>query len=168
MQDLAAQRKEAFLNGAAIAGAPADRVGDGAFSIVRVCDDGPGRRKLAIKRYEPRGDAIALQHLNNELALAGRIRHPNIIGPGAVRKLGGDCVEIQMEFASGGHLGEYVKRAKYSSRDGSAMSDVEAGALFVGLVDAVAYLHANGISHGDLKLSNAMLDGPIVRRPAAL
>ena len=52
---------------------------------------------------------------------------------------------------------------RYASRDGSALRSEEAGALFLGLVDAVGYLHANGLCHGDLKLSNVMLDGPILR-----
>ena len=160
-QELAAQRKEAFLQGGAAAvAAPSGRVGDGAFSIVRVVD---GQPKMAIKTYEPRGDAIALQHLNNELALAGRMRHPNIIGPGAVRRRAGDSVEIQMEYAADGSLADYVKKAKYASRDGSPLAESEACALFAGLVDGVAYLHGNGITHGDLKLSNAMLDGAVVR-----
>ena len=89
-----------------------------------------------MKTYNPQGDPIALRHLHNELGLAGRIRHPNIIGPGTVTKLDGDRVEIEMDHADGGSLASYVKRAKYASRDASALPEAEAAALFVGIVDA--------------------------------
>ena len=164
MRDVEAQRKHSYLLGGSdpTSDAPKRRVGDGAFAIVRV-ERGADGRQSAVKMYDPQGDETALRHLKNELALAGRIRHPNIIGPGAVQRLGGDRVEIRMDYASGGSLADYVKRAKYASRDGGPLGDEEAGALFVGLVDGVGYLHSNELSHGDLKLSNAMLDGPIVR-----
>lgn len=161
----AAQRKKDFLLGSADAEvAPSGRVGTGAFAAVRAVRGGAGGKQLsAVKTYDPQGDPIALQHLRNELALAGRIRHPNILGPGKVTELGGGKVEIAMDYASGGSVADYVKRAKYASRDGSALPEAEAAALFIGLVDAVAYLHSSEVSHGDLKLGNAMLDDGIVR-----
>jgi len=157
----AERRKKDFLAGVADA-APSGRVGAGAFSVVRI-KRGPSGKLMAVKTYDPKGDPIALQHLQNELALAGRIRHPNIIGPGGAVKLGGERVELTMDYADGGSLADYVKRAKYASRDASALPEAEAAALFVGLVDAVQYLTSNEVSHGDIKLGNAMLDGGIVR-----
>lgn len=157
-------RKEKFLIGGAapVSDAPSGRVAQlGAFADVRV-EQGRDGKRTVVKTYSPTNAQVA-QHLQNELALAGRLRHPNIIGPDTVSKLDDGRVEIRMEYAAGGSLADYLKRAKYSSRDGRALPGEEAGALFIGLVDAVAYLHSNELAHGDLKLSNAMLDGPIVR-----
>lgn len=164
MQAEQENRKEKFLLGAngPTPNAPAGRVPQlGAFANVRV--EQVGGRQQCFKMYDPQGDPQALQHLKNELALAGRMRHPNIIGPETVKKLGGDRVELCMDYAAGGSLADYVKRAKYASRDGSALPAEEAGALFIGVVDAVSYLHSNELCHGDIKLSNVMMDGPIVR-----
>ena len=162
--ELRARRKQQHLlgSGPAAPAAPAGRVGDGAFAIVREVARAGGVRR-AVKTYEPNGDTMALRHLENELSLAGRIRHPNILGPDEVRRLGGDSVEIEMDYAAGGSLSDYLKRAKYSSRGGAALPETEAAALACGLVEALLYLHHHGISHGDVKLGNAMLDGGIVR-----
>ena len=149
---IAAKRKAAFLSGSEVPVSDANRIGEGGYAFVRL------ERGLAIKTYDPSlssGDPAAATHMQNELALAGRLRHPNIIGPGAVRRLGGGCIEIEMAYATGGSLAEYLKRAKYASR--TPLPEAECAALCRGLVDAVCYLHQNGIAHGDLKLSNAML-----------
>ena len=160
------QRKQEALAGSAESAAPYGPVGTGAFAVVRVAT-GPDGKQVAIKTYNPQGDPIAQQHLQNEIALAGRIRHPNIIGPGTVTKLGGERVQITMDYADSGSLSDYIKRAKYGKRDVGALPDllpeIEGAALFIGIVDAVLYLHSCELSHGDLKLANAMLDRGIVR-----
>jgi len=160
------QRKQEVLAGSGEGGTPYGPVGTGAFAVVRAATGSDGSQ-VAIKTYNPQGDPIAQQHLRNEVALAGRMRHPNIIGPGTVAKLGGERVQITMDYADGGSLSDYIKRAKYGKRDVGALPDLlpegEAAALFVGIVDAVLYLHSCELSHGDLKLANVMLDRGIVR-----
>jgi serine/threonine protein kinase len=158
---LAVDRKEAYLLGGNALVAPDGQVGKGGFAIVRLADDG----RTVVKTYPGASeDPITQRHLQNELALAGRIRHPNIIGPGRVARPSSDRVEIEMEYAPGGSLGDYVKRAKYASSTGSALPESEACALFQGVVDAVAYLHANELQHGDIKMGNVLLDGRHVAR----
>lgn len=144
-----------MLLGGAAGAAVADRVGSGAFAAVTLVQR--GGQTLALKTYDPRGDPAALRHMQNEVALAGRLRHPNIIAPGAVRRGSDGRVELEMEYAGGGSLSDYVKRAKYSSRE--PLPEREASALVYGLVEAVRYLHAHDVCHHDIKLNNAMLDG---------
>lgn len=155
------QRKDEFLrNGAPQV--PPNEEGkfvpiSGALAAVRIVDR--NGVKLVVKTYDPRGnDAAARAHLQNEMALTGRLRHPNIIAPQRLSKLGDGRVEFEMEFASGGSLADYLKRAKYAAR-AKTLPEPEAAALLLGLVEAVRYLHSNGIAHGDIKLGNAMLDG---------
>ena len=114
MQDEQEKRKDKFLlggGGGSAPDAPAGRVAQlGAFANVRV--EQAGGRPRVKKTYDPQGDEVALQHLKNELALAGRMRHPNIIGPDTIQKLPGNRVELSMDYAAGGSLADYVKRAK--------------------------------------------------------
>jgi serine/threonine protein kinase len=56
-----------------------------------------------------------------------------------------------------------LHQERHACWDGSALPAEEAGALVIGVVDAISYLHSNELCHGDIKLSNVMMDGPIVR-----
>jgi len=158
--DEVAARKHAFL-----AGQPepseqpsADRVGTGAFAVVR-CATGPDGKPVALKTYEGlRDNPAAVEHAQHEAALAGRLRHPNIIAPRAVRREGADRLVIEMEYAAGGTLGDLVKRAKYGV-GGLRLHEPEIRGLFLGIADGVAYLHGKGICHRDIKLNNVLLDG---------
>ena len=159
--DAAAQRKAAFLGNGAMSAA--DRVVpiSGAIATVRIVErDG---QQLIAKMYDPTASPSTKQHLDNELALAGRLRHPNIIAPRRAVRLDDGRVELEMEYASGGSLGDYVKRAKYAAGGHRGLAEREAAALLFGLVDAVHYLHGNGVVHGDVKLGNAMIDRAVVR-----
>ena len=157
--------KEAFLAGRqpdASSAGEASRVGVGAFAEVR-CATGPDGRRLAVKTYEGlRNNRAAAEQVEAEAALAGlRLRHANVFAPEAVRyAAGGDRAEVWMELGEGGSLGDLVKRVKYG---GGRVADTQLGeaaarALLLGVADGVAYLHAAGVCHGDIKLGNVVLD----------
>ena len=159
--EVAAERKAAFLaNGPMRA---ADRVVpiSGALATVRIFErDG---QQYVAKTYDPHNNPGVKGHMDNEVALAGRLRHPNIIAPRCAVRLDDGRVELEMEYAGGGSLSDYVKRAKYAAGGHLGMPEQEAAALLLGLVDAISYLHSNGVAHGDVKLGNAMLDRGVVR-----
>lgn len=115
-------------------------------------------RVVAIKSYDAR--LLARQpglqaHLANEAALAGRLNHPHVIAPLAVRT-SGSHTEVEMEYAAGGTVEERLRgRAKAHAR---GFEEEEARRLFSQLVDAVAYLHSQGVVHRDIKPENVLLD----------
>lgn len=155
--------KAAFLAGRQEPDAgEASRVGVGAFAEVRRAT-GPDGRRMAVKTYEGlRDNPAAAEQVEAEAALAGlRLQHANIFAPEAVRHAaGGDRAEVWMALAEGGSLGDLVKRAKYG---GGQVSDTKLGeavarALFLGVADGVAYLHASHVCHRDIKLGNVVLD----------
>jgi serine/threonine protein kinase len=111
-----------------------------------------GGRPVAVKVYQHR-EAVeqpcVARHLYNEARLAGRLEHANIIAPRrAVHRDG--RTELEMEFAPGGHLGDYVARRR-------GLTEPEARRIFVQLVEGVGYLHGRDIAHRDIKLENVVL-----------
>lgn len=61
-----------------------------------------------------------------------------------------------MEYVSGISLASYLK-AQPSGR----ICEKDARKIFKGLVDSIAYLHTQSISHRDIKLENVLLDGKL-------
>jgi len=59
---------------------------------------------------------------------------------------------IVSEFCEGGELFEYVQKFEN-------LQENEACEFLNQLLDAVEYLHEQGIAHRDLKLENILLDG---------
>ena len=62
-----------------------------------------------------------------------------------------DSVYLVMELCSGGELYRYLQQR------GSPLTEPEARKVMLQLVDGLQYLHAHGIIHRDLKLSNLLL-----------
>ena len=132
-------------------------VGRGVFATVNL--EMHNHTERAVKVYEhkvgaPGSDAQKMQdlHLTNEVRLAGRLSHPHIIAPLEVR-VGSARTELTMEYAPHGTLEAYVLRL-----GPLGLPEAEGRRLFSQLVSAVAYLHAQGVAHRDIKLENAMLD----------
>eukprot|EP00962_Isochrysis_galbana_P012757 scaffold3616_cov124-Isochrysis_galbana.AAC.3 len=130
---------------------PGAPLGKGAFARVRLGRD-KGGRPMAVKVYqhkEAEEQPCVARHLYNEARLAGRLEHANIIAPRrAVHRDG--RTELEMEFAPGGNLGEYVARRR-------GLTEPQARRIFAQLVEGVGYLHAKDIAHRDIKLENVVL-----------
>jgi len=129
------------------------QLGKGVFARVRMTHGRDGQI-IAVKTYdhkEARAEKAVAKHMLNEERLAGRIQHENIIAPTlARRKIG--CTELEMEYAPGGTLEAHVKKL------GRPLTEAEAANYFRQIVDAVVYLHGEGITHRDIKLENVVLD----------
>ena len=105
-----------------------------------------------MKTYDHRAakaNACVARHMATEEALAGKIDHEHIIAPRAVHRRPGRT-DLVMSFASGGNLGQHLKK--------NHVSESEARRIFSQLVDAVSYLHGKGIVHRDIKLENVLMD----------
>lgn len=74
---------------------------------------------------------------------------------------GTDAVAIVSEKASRGTLLDYLNGHRHSR-----LEENEARAMFKRIAEAVAFMHANGILHRDLKCENVVLDDQL--RPKVL
>lgn len=111
-------------------------------------------RLVAIKTMKPRlaGDKEFLERFYREAQAAGRITHPNIV---RVYDVGCDKEKgihyIAMEFVDGETVWERLKREK-------VIPVVEAAAIGIEVLKALAHAHRQGIVHRDIKPDNMLVD----------
>ena len=129
-------------------------LGKGAMGVVYQALDPHIERTVAIKtvRKDLLDADLALQFMarfRNEARAAGRLHHPNII---AIYEYGEDenVAYIAMEYVEGMGLREYLNR--------SARFDLaQVVAIVSQLLQALAFAHAQGVVHRDVKPANLIL-----------
>ena len=126
-----------------------DVLGTGAFSQVVLGEskDRPGELH-AIKCIDRKALRGKEDSLDNEIKVLRKLRHPNI-----VRLLetfeDKNKVYLVMELVTGGELFDrIVEKGSYTERDASA--------LIKQILEAVDYMHTEGVVHRDLKPENLL------------
>eukprot|EP01092_Planopodium_desertum_P007503 TRINITY_DN3080_c0_g3_i6.p1 TRINITY_DN3080_c0_g3~~TRINITY_DN3080_c0_g3_i6.p1 ORF type:complete len:333 (+),score=40.68 TRINITY_DN3080_c0_g3_i6:117-1001(+) len=125
-------------------------LGKGAFAVVHECTEKKDGLKYAVKVIEKKqlGDD-AKRSLNNEIAIMGKVHHPNTINLHALYETP-THVYLVMELVTGGELfDKIVEKGSYTEKD--------AATLVRKIVSAVKYLHSLGIVHRDLKPENLLV-----------
>src|SRR5690348_13766265 len=129
-------------------------LGKGAMGVVYQAIDPHIQRTVAIKtvRKDLLDAELAAQFMarfKNEARAAGRLHHPNII---AIYEYGEDdsIAYIAMEYVEGMGLRDYLNR--------SARFDLtQIAAIMSQLLQALAFAHAQGVVHRDVKPANLIL-----------
>jgi len=105
---------------------------------------------VACKKLRNTGDDTdTLEQFKNEIAILGKLRHPNVVlFMGACTEKDNLC--IITEFLEGGSLGDLLKKEKLSIR---RMVSLAKQTSF-----GCNYLHLSNIIHRDLKPDNLLLD----------
>jgi serine/threonine-protein kinase len=129
-------------------------LGKGAMGIVYKARDPHIERSVAIKtvRKDVLDAELAAQFMarfRNEARAAGRLHHPNIV---AIYEYGEDdaVAYIAMEFVDGAGLREYLNRRAHFTLG-------QISAIVTQLLDALAFAHAQGVVHRDVKPANLIL-----------
>lgn len=124
-------------------------LGRGAFATVKVATHKKSGEDLAVKIIE-RGAAD--QNLIREIEVMKKVNHPNVIKLVAIFE-DEKFLYLVMELVTGGELfDKIVEKGSYTEK--------EAAALVRKMVDAIGYLHEQGIAHRDLKPENLLLKSP--------
>jgi len=125
-------------------------IGRGAFSVVKEGIRKASGKKYAIKCISKKLiDKKELQLLEREIEIMKKLSHPNIIQLMEVIDTA-DTLFLVLEFAAGGELFDaIVNKGQYSEQD--------AAHIIKQILEAIKYIHSNGIAHRDLKPENLLL-----------
>jgi len=93
-------------------------------------------------------DDILRQELKNEIAILQRLDHPHIVKALETFNFK-DRLYVVLELCSGGDL--YCR---------DPYTETQACTIIHDILDAIAYMHARGITHRDLKFENIMFSSP--------
>src|SRR4051812_23983736 len=127
-------------------------LGRGGMAIVYRARDVRLKRPVAIKLLPPelafRGDIRS--RFMREAETAARLSHPNIVPIYSVDERDG-MVYFVMALVQGGSVGDRLRSV-------GALSIAEARRIIREVADALAYAHASGVVHRDIKPDNILLD----------
>lgn len=129
-----------------------DEVGRGGMAVVYAAEDVRLQRKVALKVLPPdlafRSDVR--ERFVREAQTAARLNHPHIVPIYAVHEAGG-MVCFAMSLVEGESLAAYMQREPRPSF-------VFVAHMLEQIADALAYAHASGIVHRDVKPDNVLID----------
>jgi len=127
-------------------------LGRGASSRAMLARDTVLDRHVVLK--QPLGawlvDASSRRAFLREARLLARLRHPNVVVLYEVIT-DDEAPVLVLEYAEGGSLA-------HALRELGRMPRSDAVAIVLAALEGLAYLHAQGVLHGDLKPSNILLD----------
>lgn len=130
---------------------PTVELGRGATATVWRARDARTGRDVALKRFHPHlaADPVARARIEEEVAAASRVRHPNIIS--AVDVIDDrDGLALIFPFVAGRTLAQRLG-------DGPRLAPRDAAKVALEMADALAVAHANGVIHRDVKPANILL-----------
>jgi serine/threonine-protein kinase len=129
-----------------------DEVGRGGMAVVYAAEDVRLQRNVALKVLPPdlafRSDVR--ERFVREAQTAARLNHPNIVPIYAVHEQAG-MVCFAMSLVTGESLAALIGRDTHPAAERIA-------AILEQVADALAYAHASGVVHRDIKPDNILLD----------
>ncbi len=128
-------------------------LGRGGMGIVYLARDVRLDRPVALKLLPPeRATSAAMrERFLSEARMAAGLAHPNIVPIHAVEELG-PFVFFAMQYVAGETLGDRIRRE-------GRLAPWPAATLLRDVAWALAYAHAQGVVHCDIKPDNILLDG---------
>ncbi len=127
-------------------------VGRGGMAVVYAAEDVRLQRRVALKVLPPdlafRSDVR--ERFTREAQTAARLNHPNIVPIYAVHEQSG-VVCFAMALVTGESVAAWVARETHPSFEAVAN-------VLEQVADALAYAHASGVVHRDIKPDNILLD----------
>lgn len=143
---------------------PLGRIGRGGMGEVWLCRDEALHRTIAVKRLTGHGgapDPAARRRFIREAQLTAQLDHPGIVAVHGLES-GGDP-SYSMKLIRGRTLAAWLDEARAATRRGSPRALREGYRLaarlelFTAVCEPVAYAHARGVIHRDLKPDNVMI-----------
>jgi eukaryotic-like serine/threonine-protein kinase len=126
-----------------------ERVARGGMGVVYAALDETLDRRVALKVLDvPVADGDLARRLSREARVLARLEHPGIVPVHDVGTLSDGRVFYAMKFVEGQRLDKHIE---------AVTSLPDRLRLFLRICDAVAFAHARGVLHRDLKPTNVMV-----------
>ncbi len=127
------------------------QVGQGGMGAVYLAYQPSLRRYVALKVMTGNADPEMVERFKREARASARLRHPGIV---SVHEVGEDAGRhfFTMDYVGGGSLHGLMRRNK------GRLPVLRAFEIVRKICDALAYAHAQGVVHRDLKPQNIMMD----------
>ena len=128
-------------------------LGRGGMGVVYLARDVRLDRPVALKLLPPERAAVASirERFLHEARMAARLSHPNIVPIHAVEEIG-PFVFFAMQYVAGETFGDRLRRQQ-------RLPPWEAARILRDVAWALAYAHAQGVTHRDIKPDNILIDG---------
>src|SRR4030095_12735578 len=125
----------------------------GGMSRVFVAEETRLGRRVVVKVFPPELRAVmSAERFHRETRLAAALRHPHIVPLHAAGESADGLVYFTMPFIEGQSLQQRLEREE-------RLPLAEVVAIVREVADALAYAHANGVVHRDVKPANVLIDG---------
>ena len=142
-------------------------LGRGRLAKVRLCETDSGeqfamkvfrKRDLArMRRWDADAGAFrsALEEVSSEIAIMKQLRHPNVVRlHDVIDEPASEKLYLILEYVDGGAL---LADQRRGPREWAPLDEGRARELLRDVVSGLAYLHAHGVVHQDLKPDNVLL-----------
>lgn len=128
-----------------------EKIGEGAFSKVYRARHNEFGEEVAIKLLNfEEADRDSVARLKREIDIGATLNHPNIVRTHAFGSFG-NYPYVVSELVFGSTLREEIEEERINLE--------RAVALFIQLIEAIAYAHGRGVVHRDLKPANILIAG---------
>ena len=123
------------------------------MSRVFVAEETRLGRRVVVKVLPPELRAgLSIERFHQETRLAASLRHPHIVPVMAAGDSADGLVYFTMPFIQGESLEQRLERE-------GRLPVADIVVLVREIADALAYAHANGVVHRDVKPANVLIDG---------
>jgi serine/threonine protein kinase len=128
-------------------------LGKGGMASVVLARDLAGDRMVALKVLHPElAPTVGGDRFKREIRVAARLQHPNILSVLDSGETPGGQLWFTMPFVEGENVYERLQREQ-------AFAPAEALRIAAAAASALAYAHAQGVVHRDIKPDNILLSG---------
>lgn len=131
-----------------------DSLGQGGFGEVFICQRDTDDEMFAMKVLLANQDDATVARFRREVRLLSSLDHANVI----------KVVDMQLDAEPHSYVMPLYNSSLEKELTGIAGDEGRIAKIFTSILDAVAYAHANGVIHRDLKPGNVLMndDGDLV------